>query len=362
MAARSLVLPLLALLLLSACAINDEPSRSSAYFPGEHWGQVADLDAAGWSTQKLEEAQRYAATLDTAAVVIVERGRIVRQWGDVATKFNVHSIRKSFLSALYGIAVRDGAIDLDVTLQALDIDDNPPSLTALEKTARVRDLLKARSGIYHPTLYESADMIARKPPRGSHPPRSFWVYNNWDFNTLGTIFNRRTGGSLFDFFQRNIALPLEMEDFKLEDTGYVTGDESIHPAYPFRMSARDMARFGLLFARQGMWRGKQLIPSEWVEESTTAYSVAEGDAEYGYSGYGYMWWVAVNGNHFPGVELPDGSFSARGVGGHFIVVIPQWDLVVVHRVNTDIENKAVSLQQFGRLLNLVLAASQRAPR
>ena len=77
--------------------------------------------------------------------------------------FKVHSIRKSFLSALYGIAVTDGEIKLDATLEQLGIEDNEPSLTPEEKQARVIDLLKARSGIYHAALYETPAMKAEKP-------------------------------------------------------------------------------------------------------------------------------------------------------------------------------------------------------
>jgi len=109
------------------------------------------------------------------------------QWGAPSTKFNVHSIRKNFLSALYGIATAKGQIELNPTLDQLGIDDNEPSLSQEEKQARVIDLLKARSGIYHAALYESPAMRAEKPPRGSHPPRIFWYYNNWDFNALATI-------------------------------------------------------------------------------------------------------------------------------------------------------------------------------
>jgi CubicO group peptidase (beta-lactamase class C family) len=124
------------------------------------------------------------------------------------------------------------------------------------------------------------------------------------------------------------------------------------------MTARDMARVGLLYLRDGRWRGHQLIPSAWIRESTTAYSVADGNARDGYSGYGYLWWVAANGNHYPKVEVPDGSFSAWGSGGHFIAVIPARRLVVVHRVNTDDPEKKVTLEQFGELLRLILAAKK----
>jgi CubicO group peptidase (beta-lactamase class C family) len=325
-------------------------------FPGKSWLQAPSPEDKGWSSEKLQLAKQYSESIATSAVMIVDDGIVVDQWGETTKKFNVHSIRKSFLSALYGIAVEGGKVNLNSTLQDLDIDDNEPSLTQEEKQARVIDLLKARSGIYHPALAESPGMKARKPKRSSHPPRSFWYYNNWDFNALGTIFEKATKSSIFQEFQEQIAQPLQMEDFELQDGQHIQGPDSIHPAYPFRMTARDMARFGLLFLRKGNWRGRQLISRRWVEESTTAYSVADGDSGYGYSGYGFLWWVAVNGNHIPYVDLPDGSFSARGFGGQFIVVIPTLDLVIVHRVNTDVEGKSVSLDQFGRLLELILEA------
>ena len=74
------------------------------------------------------------------------------------------------------------------TLAELGIDDNEPSLTDVEKRATVRDLLTARSGVYHPALYETPGMAAMRPLRGSHLPGTHWYYNNWDFNALGTIY------------------------------------------------------------------------------------------------------------------------------------------------------------------------------
>jgi CubicO group peptidase (beta-lactamase class C family) len=307
----------------------------------------------------LAKAKAYSDSLDTAAMIIVDDGVIVSQWGQTTTKFNVHSIRKSFLSALYGIAVASGQINLNTTLEQLGIDDNEPSLTPEEKQARVIDLLKARSGIYHAALYETPAMKAEKPARASHPPRSFWSYNNWDFNALGTIYEKLTHDTVYHAFQIQIARRLDMEDYSFAEQEYVTGPESIHPAYPFRMSARDMARFGLLFLRGGTWRGAQVVPASWVRDSTTAWSVADGNVRDHYSGYGYLWWVAVNGNHYPNVEVPDGSFSAWGAGGHFIAIIPAFDLVVVHRVDTDNPAKRVTLDQFGELLHLILAARNK---
>jgi CubicO group peptidase (beta-lactamase class C family) len=299
----------------------------------------------------LEEAKTYSETLNTAAVMVVVHGVVLSEWGETSRKFNIHSIRKSFLSAMYGIQVNAGTIDLRKTMEDLGIDDNEPSLTDTEQQATVHEVIKARSGVYHPALYETAGMAARRPPRYSHEPGTFWYYNNWDFNTAGTIFRNLTKSDIFHAFKRLIADPIGMQDFQVSDGQYVTGEDSVHPAYPFRMTARDMARFGLLFLRQGRWEGRQIVPKHWVEDSVTSYSDA-GDS----GGYGYMWWVAVNGKHLPNVELDDGTYSARGAGGHYILVIPSYDMVIVHRVNTDIRDNRVESDEFGPLVKMILNA------
>jgi CubicO group peptidase (beta-lactamase class C family) len=128
-----------------------------------------------------------------------------------------HSIRKSLLSALYGIAVEKGDIDIDETIGSIGIDDTSP-LTETEKSARVSDLLKARSGVYLPAAYETSSMKEDRPQRGSHEPGTHWYCNNWDFNTLATIYNRKTSNDLFKAFENQIAVPTQMQDFELRET------------------------------------------------------------------------------------------------------------------------------------------------
>ena len=340
-----------ALTLLVAALVLTLPVGAARTWPDGAWERIASPQSLGWSHAALQKAEAYARTINTAAVSIVTDGRVLHEWGDPARRYNIHSIRKSFLSALYGVHVAEGTIDLSKTLEELGIDDNEPSLTDVERTATVHMLLKARSGVYHPALYETAGMAAARPKRGSHAPDTFWYYNNWDFNALGTIFERETKTNLFREFQARIAEPIGMEDFRLEDTQYVTGRDSVYPAYPFRMSTRDLARFGLLFLREGEWNGRQVVPRAWVAESTRSYSDAGASG-----GYGYLWWIAVDGRHLPGVALPDGSYSARGAGGHYILVVPAPDLVIVHRVDTDVRGRSVSSREFGELVRLILAA------
>jgi len=324
---------------------------AQARYPGKTWDRAPSAESLGWSADKLKLARDYAATIPTAAVTVVVDGVVLDEWGETTKRFNVHSIRKSFLSALYGIHVAEGRIRLSATMAELGIDDNEPRLTALEKQATVADLLKARSGIYHAALYETPGMAMARPARGSYPPGTFWYYNNWDFNALGTIYERATKATIFEDFKRRIADPLDMEDFRLDDGTYVRGPESVHAAYPLRMTARDLARFGLLYLRGGQWRDRQVVPREWIAESTRAYSNV-GQA----GGYGYLWWVSSGGPHVTSAFFKGEVFSARGAGGHYILVVPYVNLVIVHRVNTDEPGRQVTGSQFGHLVQLIMNA------
>lgn len=331
------------------------PAAVPAVFPEKSWTVAAAPEERGFSAAKLAEARVYSTTIATAAVMIVHDGVVVSQWGDVDRKFNTHSIRKSFLSALYGAPVRSGVIRLDATMAELGIDD-VAGLSAEEKKATIRDCLKARSGIYHPALYESAGMKKLKPPRHSERAGTHWYYNNWDFNVAGTIYEQATGRKIFEAIDADIAKPIGMEDYSPADGKYERGADSVHAAYPFRVTARDLARFGVLMLNRGAWAGRQVIDAAWVDESTRYHSDA---TLYSTAGYGYMWWVARDHNkfpHLPGVSLPEGTYSARGAGGHEVLIIPAYRLVIVHRVNTDVSGRSVSSAQFGRLVKLILEA------
>jgi len=346
-------------------------SKSEETFPGKSWQPLSSSEKAKWSAGKLAAAQAYANadSIHTSAVMVVQGGVVVDQWGDFDKKIDCYSIRKSLLSALYGIYSAEGVIDINQTLEQLGIDDSPDPLTKEEKQARVVDLLRARSGVYHKVDFETESMQKSRPPRGSHAPGTFWYYNNWDFNVLGTIFEKKTGMKIGDAFYQRIAKPIGMEDFQPSDVFYFGGPLSIHPAYHFEITARDMARFGLLYLRRGRWNGKQIVPEPWIEKSSHASEMVKSDgADHG--GYEYLWWVDYGGVHFPEVSLP-GIYSARGNGAHYIFIIPTLDMVIVHRTDndppvkdaktiTEIANRASPASenraQFGHLVKLILDA------
>lgn len=316
-------------------------------WPGQSWTTAPSPASLGWSESGLSDAERYASEIGSDALMVVDRGLVVVDWGRTTRSHYVQSIRKSFVSALYGVVQGEFGIDLSRTLSDLGVDDSPSPLSASEKTASLEELLQSRSGVYHEAAAESESMKLNRPARGSHAPGTFWYYNNWDFNVAGAVLRQLTGEDLFQALYDRLAVPLGMTDFEPSDGFYLFDPVSEHPAYPFQMTARDMARFGVMMARDGTWGDQQIVPRSWVEKSLQPYSDAGG-----FWNYGYMWWVgkpdALDGHRM---------FAALGGSGHAIFVFPEDDLVVVHRV--DANTYAHGWDEVYHLLGLVLDAHGR---
>lgn len=308
-------------------------------FPDSSWMVYDNPDKLGWDTDKLNDVGNYADNLESAALMVIHKGVLIYDWGATDEKYITQSMRKGLLSSLYGAYWDQGKIDLNTTLGELGVDDNPP-LTKTERTATIENLLQSSSGIYHSALYELGQSKREKPARGTHRPGETWYYNNWDFNALGTIFEQIIDQKLGVAFKDKIATPLQMQDFASEDVAYITqenlgekmmGNQSEHPAYMFSMSARDMARFGLLYLSKGNWNGKQILSEEWLEKSWDPVAI---EMYQGVLNFGYLWWVFENGDIYVNKDMGfEGDiYFTSGNRGHAVFVIPYLDLVVVHRV------------------------------
>ena len=240
------------------------------------------------------------------------------------------------LSAIVGQHVGTGPnqINLETTLAELGINDKPNPLTPLQQQAKVLYLIKSISGINHEAAAEGGLFKKEKDKRLGHkpnPPGTVWAYNNWDYNALTTIFEQETGLTIYEAFKKGIAEPLEMQDFN-ENSVFYSADErlSVHRKAGFKMSARDLVKFGQLYLNKGKWNGKQIIPEEWIDRITDDYTIT-GNKLLG-SGHGYLWWVPVD-NKSREMGIPEGTYVASGFGNQRIVVIPYWDTVIVHQVN-----------------------------
>lgn len=320
-----------AALLLPASAAGD--GRRADEAPGRAVATSRLDDSAvrtlGWNVERLDQVLDYAKGLSTDTLLIETGGTTAATLGDPSVRYTVHSIRKALLSTLVGqhVGDGDGRIALGATLADLGIDDNPVPLTPLQRTATVEDLLRSRSGINHAAAAEAGLTSEKNRMLGSEEnvPGSKWAYNNWDYNALTTILEKRTGLTIAEAFAIGIAEPLELQDFEPDDVSYQSEPGlSQHPAAAFRMSGRDLARIGRLYLDQGMAGGIRILDAGWIDRIVGTRS------ETGFgglrAGHGLLWWL-------PGVEtgIPEGSFMAWGLGNQALLVIPAWDTVIVHQ-------------------------------
>lgn len=295
--------------------------------------------------------------LPTTAFLVVDRGRVVFDHGETSTPHFMASARKSILSVLYGTAVTDGTIRLDATLDELGIDDTG-GLLPQERRATVRDLLTSSSGVYHPPS-TVAGPEESAPPRGTQPPGTLFLYNNWDFNALGTIFERCTGRSVFTALAEDLAAPVGFEDFDPARQRLLGRPEvSEHLAHHIFLSARDLGRIGTMMLQDGRWDDRQVVPASWTTESTSVQFNRGPDVQLD---YGYLWWLPR--------LLGRGSFMAIGNFGQYLLCVPP-GLAIVHlRAVPDgivlartqgtplpAPIDSVSPQQFMKVVRLVLAA------
>ena len=167
-ALSSYLLPLL--LVVVSCSpsppeLEIDTRSSIATSPGP-WLQYIDVRQAGFDGQALQAVCERADSLQSGAVMAVFRGRVILACGDVSRKFEAHSVRKSLVSGLYGTAVDRAEIDLNSTLAHFAIDELTP-LTATERSATIRQVISARSGVFLPAAYGASQERGRPAPRES---------------------------------------------------------------------------------------------------------------------------------------------------------------------------------------------------
>ena len=261
-----------------------------------------------------EEIIRFAS--DTArgidALVIVDAEGTRLSFGPVDRPMNTGSARKSILSLLVGIAEARGVLDLETTLAELELDESATPLTTVERQATLQYLIMGRSGIYLPSGGETDLIRATRPARGSAQPGEQFFYNNWDFNMLGIAFEQATGLEIGQAMEDWLAVPLGLQDF---DPAHVyfdpSGSGSDYPTYRMFLSARDMARIGLMVTQDGHWQGQEVVPAEWLDLALRPWSeVGPPLSRPPIDGFGYSWWVNTD----------TGDVVAAGWGGQFLYV------------------------------------------
>jgi CubicO group peptidase (beta-lactamase class C family) len=268
---------------------------------------------------------------ESHALLIVAKGAVAfERYAEPFTgadTFRSWSIAKSITHALTGLVVLDGLVDIQ----------RPADVPAWREDARCEitldHLLRMSSGLawnedertgepWHlqAMLFGEgqADMAAYAAARPlAHRPGTHFAYCSGGTNLIAACLARATrarGPAFRDFMRQRLFGPLGMQTPKPRWDGAGTFNGSSF----CRMSARDFARFGLFYLRDGVWEGRRLLPEGWVDYARTpTFQQPGSDAE---GRYGAHWWLGFGG---------PGSFAAIGAEGQTLVCVPDLDLVVV---------------------------------
>jgi len=245
----------------------------------------------------------------------------------------IHDIRsasKSVLSAIVGIAIKDGYIN---SIDQKIIDFFPEYITdELDSKIydlRIRHLITMKSGFNiketaqaYQQLYKSTDWVEHilHLPFRAAPGKKF-NYNSFNTHLLSATIAKATGMSTLDYATSVLFSPLGITKLKWEKDpkGYCIG------GWGLSLKAQDMVKFGTLYLNNGLFNGRQVIPSEWIKSSTIERTGMIGTYYSGWNksyGYGFLWWVKRIDNH---IDIP----FAMGHGGQRIAIIPDVNAVLV---------------------------------
>jgi len=325
-----LILPMLA-----GCGPGIEDLAAIDYTPlsRDDW-KVSTPEAQGLDPMLVAEMYYDAAELETIyGLLVIKNGHLVAEEyfneGSVDELSKRASVTKSYTSALVGIALEQGHLS-SVEQKMLDFfPDVANEITDPRKEQiTIREMLQMRAGYpweeTDTALWDAlwsgeylSDIV--NIPLTADPGTAF-QYSNLTSHWLGIIVARAAGTDLKSFGEEHLFSPLGVEvgeDWNRDLDGYYIGCGDI------QFTARDMARFGLLYLNGGESESKQVIPTCWVQDSLQTYSEKAWDnIDYFRDiGYGYQWWSATAGEH-------DINF-AWGHGGNLIVLVDNLDMVIV---------------------------------
>jgi CubicO group peptidase (beta-lactamase class C family) len=236
------------------------------------------------------------------------------------TQSPVYSVTKSVLSILVGIAIDEGDLRLDEKLSGIVPDAFDENVDPLVRDITVRDLLTKTEG-----FAETGPGDFRVGPSGSELWR--WMLNRWVKYPPGTHFRYDGIGSdllsvvLSKAIKQNAASFARQKLFdrlRIRNYDWVSDSEgNLHGESGLSLTARDMAKIGLLYLRHGRWGDQQIVSDAFVQDSTTRHN--DGGPPV-HAAYGYQWWISQTRTHLD-------AFFAAGHMSQLIYVVPQLDLV-----------------------------------
>ena len=359
---------------LLACVVM-LPNAIAGIFPGAQW-ESATPQSQGVDPKTLQEAAQYlkqnAGEDGVKELFIVRNGYVIYQGPNVDTIHGVWSVTKSFTSTALGLLIDDKKCSLETHAKTI----------IPEMAAYYPDVT-----LHHFTTMTSGYRAEGDEPRGDYkhgpsrtpfqpaaplfPPGEKFAYWDSAMNQFAHILTKIAGMPLDSLFAHKIARPIGLDTSRwrwgqLDSVaGQAVNGGAGNLGAGIYISAKGIARLGLLFLHKGNWDGIQLISQKWVEEATSVQVPARlplaGFVDHGPGTYGYNWWV--NGTGPDGTrkwpDAPVNTFAAAGYNNNDMFVIPQWDMVIV-RLGLDQGTKQITDKIYSTFIGKIGQALEKS--
>ncbi len=287
--------------------------------------------AAGFPARPTTAQQATASTAETLArlsatiagqypsarALVLARGNCILHeyyaFNSPEGQWPVHSVTKSVLSILVGIAIDKGLLRLDQKLPELVAEASEGTIDPRAADITLRDLLTMSSG-FDPgtaTVSSSVWMIRRTV---KYTPGTHFYYDDEGTNLIAIILRRAVGGNIAEFAKNELFARLQIDRYfwAVDRDGNLPGFSGL------LLTGRDMAKIGLLYLQRGRWRERQVVSEAYVLNSTRKH--IDG-GEPAHAGYGYLWWTK---------PIRDGAtaYFAAGYDSQLILNLPDRNLVM----------------------------------
>jgi len=353
--------PLIVTLSILVVVILFSMNVLAGVFPKDNW-EISSPASQGLNSEKLEDAMTYLKSIcgkdGVSQTLVVRNGYIIWHGDDIDKIHNVYSCTKTFTSTVLGLLIDDGKCSLETLAK-----NHIASLGKYYSTLSLKHFTTLTSG------YEA---FGKKTPFVPDFPLfesgTRFHYGDTSMNQFANVLTRIAGEPIKDLFKRRIADPINMDpnvwhwgDFGIVDGMLINGGSGSQ-SKGMHISAREFARFGLLFLNRGNWDGRQLIGAKWVEKAASTQidpTLQPYDERAWYTGligsYGFNWWT--NGFKRDGQRrwpaAPRKTAAAQGNYNNYCFIIPEWQMVIV-RLGTDSRINNELYNNFFELLKLAI--------
>ena len=304
--------------------LKPQSISTPTYWPTGDW-RVSTPEEQGLDSDKLAEGLQAMEEQDINidSLLIIRNGSALLDAyfypydGEIV--HDLASVTKSVMTTLIGIAADQGKLKLDQSMVSFFPDRTIANLDARKESITVRDLAGMVNGMESgcfdgdeetlDAMRANVDWVqAALDRKMAREPGTQFCYDSPGMHLLSAILQQATGMTALDFARQNLFAPLGIDDvvWESDPQGVTRGWGDLH------LKPHDAAKLGYLWLNKGMWEGKQIVSTAWVEDSVKAHTkTGRGD------NYGYGWWVW------------DDGYGAAGRGGQHIQVVPSLNALVI---------------------------------